>query len=205
MNMQRRWRALAAPAVLALCLLATACGGSSGASSDGVASAGGDSARKAGADKKTDPEQAGLDFARCMREHGIDMPDPKAGEGGMVMIGGGPGSDAGAGASVAASPTGPPAGFEEAHEACEHHLEGLIGDGPGPMDAEAQDRALKFAQCMRDNGVDMPDPDFSGGGVRITMGAGPGSADFETFKAAQEKCGGAFGPGGLRGVTGSRP
>jgi hypothetical protein len=195
-------RALAVPAIVALCLLATACGGSSGASSDGVATAGGDGATRTGTGGTTDPEQAGLNFARCMREHGVDMPDPQAGEGGMVIVGGGPGP--GGDAGVAPSFSGPPAGFEEAHKACEHHLEGLIGEGPGPMDAEAQDRALKFAQCMRDNGIDMPDPDFAHGGVRITMGAGPGSADFEAMKAAQEKCGGAFGPGGLRGVTGSR-
>src|SRR6185312_5705061 len=29
-----------------------------------------------------------LAFARCMREHGIDMPDPQFETGGMVMIGG---------------------------------------------------------------------------------------------------------------------
>jgi hypothetical protein len=50
----------------------------------------------------------------------------------------------------------------------------------------------------------MPDPDFSGGGVRITIGAGPGSVDFEAMKAAQEKCGGAFGPGGLKGTERKR-
>ncbi|MCG5213365.1 hypothetical protein [Streptosporangium sp. KLBMP 9127] len=28
--------------------------------------------------------------------------------------------------------------------------------------ADSQDKALKFAQCMRENGVNMPDPDSSG-------------------------------------------
>jgi hypothetical protein len=184
------------PATLALCLLASACGGSSGASSDGVASAGG-AATKTGADddKKTDPEKAGLDFARCMREHGVDMPDPKADAGGMVMIG--PGGDP----NVARS-SEPEPGFAEANKACEHHLGGLIGEGPGQMDAEAQDKALKFARCMRENGVDMPDPDFSGGGLRITIG-GPGAAgpDQETMRKAQEKCGATFGAGGGFGTA----
>ena len=192
--MQQRWRTLLLPAVLAVGLVATACGGASEGAADGIATAGdGNGARTASDKKKVDPQQAGLDFARCMREHGVDMPDPTPGEGGMVMIGPGPG-EMQAGRAL----SGPPAGFEEADKACRHFLEGLIGDGPGPLDAEQQDKALKFARCMRDNGVDMPDPDFSGGGVRMTIGGGPGSAtgpDSETFKAAQKACGGMFGAG----------
>ncbi len=206
--MHRRWKRALVPVALAMAVLATACGGGSAAGTDGIASAGDGSSAKNTADKaKVDPEQAGLDFARCMREHGVDVPDPSSGEGGMVMIGPGPGE------VQAGVRSGPPAGFEEADKACRHFIEGLIGDGPGPLDPEEQDRALKFAKCMRDNGVDMPDPDFSGGGVRITIGGGPGSAtgpDSETFKAAQKACGGLFGPaGGMRSsgpvaVTGAR-
>ena len=57
---------------------------------------------------------------------------------------------------------------------------------------------------MRDNGIDMPDPDFSGGGVRIAIEGGPGGAngpDSETFKAAQKACGGLFGPAGGPGAA----
>ena len=191
--MHRRWKTLLPAAALAVGLLASACGGSSEGATNGIASAGDGSAAKSASDKaKVDPQQAGLDFARCMREHGVDVPDPSAGEGGMVMIGPGPG-EVQAGTAI----SGPPAGFQEADKACRHFLEGLIGDGPGPLEPEEQDRALKFAKCMRDNGVDMPDPDFSGGGVRITISGGPGSAsgpDSETFKAAQKACGGLFGP-----------
>lgn len=196
--MHRRWRTLVLPAMLAAGLLATACGGASEGATDGVASAGdAGSAKPASEKQNVDPEQAGLDFARCMREHGVDVPDPQAGEGGMVMIGPGPGE------AQAGTRSGPPAGFEEADKACRHFLDGLIGDGPGPLDAAEQDRALKFAQCMRDHGVDMPDPDFFGGGVRITIGGGPGSAtgpDSETFTAAQKACGGLFGPAGGAGA-----
>jgi hypothetical protein len=194
--MHRRWRTVFVPAVLAVGLLATACGGGSAGATDGIASAGDGTSTRNAADKdKVDPEQAGLDFARCMREHGVDMPDPQAGGGGMVMIGPGPGE------VQAGTKVGPPEGFEEAHEACGHILEDLIGDGPGPLDPAEQDRALKFAQCMRDNGIDMPDPDFSGGGVRITISRADGGIgpDDETFKKAQEACGGLFGPrGGVR-------
>ena len=62
-----------------------------------------------------------------------------------------------------------------------------------------QAQALAFAQCMRDHGVDMPDPQFGGGpgggGMTIAIGGpdsdiDPGSAEFQ---AAQEACGSAFG------------
>ncbi|MCK2213700.1 hypothetical protein MF672_007860 [Actinomadura sp. ATCC 31491] len=43
-----------------------------------------------------------------------------------------------------------------------------------PPSADSQEKALKFAQCMRENGVDMPDPDGSG---KMTM----------TFDAPQDK------------------
>lgn len=195
--MHRRWRTFLVPAALAVGVLATACGGGAGGATDGIASAGDGTPARNATDKATvDPEQAGLDFARCMREHGVDMPDPQAGGGGMVMIGPGPG-EVQAGRAV-----GPPAGFEEAHEACKHILEDLIGDGPGPMDPAEQDRALRFAQCMRDNGIDLPDPDFSGGGISITIGRQGGiGPDDETFKKAQEACGGLFGPRGGMGAA----
>ncbi|HEX2047136.1 MAG TPA: hypothetical protein VHF27_05190 [Acidimicrobiales bacterium] len=180
-------------AVLALSVLSAACGGSSGDQAAGVATAG-DGAAKNGADdkdkRKTDPEQAGLDFARCMREHGVDVPDPKPGEGGFVMIGPAPGSAA---ADLGGAP---PPGFAEAEEACRHHLEGLIQDGGGPIDPKEQDRALAFARCMREHGVNMPDPDFSsGGGVRIEIGGEGMNPSSPTFQEAQKACGSLFGPG----------
>jgi ABC-type glycerol-3-phosphate transport system substrate-binding protein len=72
--MWRRWMVL----VAALALLLAACGG--GASTQGIASL--QEGTTAGDDSSTtttaavDPEQAVLDFAACMREHGVDMPDP---------------------------------------------------------------------------------------------------------------------------------
>ena len=91
---RRRWLAPVVPAVLALAMLAVACGGSSGGDGEGVASAGGSGGQKASdSSAKKDPQQAGLDFAKCMREHGVDMPDPKVGEGGMVMLAPGGGGD----------------------------------------------------------------------------------------------------------------
>ena len=53
-----------------------------------------------------------------------------------------------------------------------------------------QETMLEFASCMREHGVDMPDPDFSGGGARMQFRAGAGGVDPEspTFQKAQEAC-----------------
>ncbi|MGI5351377.1 hypothetical protein ACQEU8_24840 [Streptomyces sp. CA-250714] len=49
------------------------------------------------------------------------------------------------------------------------------------------DKALEYAQCMRDNGVkDFPDPKQEGGGIRL---GGPGvDRDSAAFKDAEEAC-----------------
>ncbi len=193
---------LAAVAV-ALALLAAGCGGSADADTGGVATAGGSKDDGDAATEKRDPQQAGLDFAACMREHGVDMPDPEFGGDGFIRVGPGPGASTGS--ATAGQPTEPPAGFEEADKACRHILDDLVQDGGGPIDAEAQDRMLEFAECMREHGVDMPDPDFSGGGGRFRAEIGDKGIDpsSDTFKDAQEACGSLFGPGGPRGAGGA--
>jgi hypothetical protein len=60
--------------------------------------------------------------------------------------------------------------------------------GTGDRQAEFREAALKFAKCMREHGVDMPDPQPGEGG-RITMG-GPGMAaqDQAKMESAQKAC-----------------
>jgi len=54
--------------------------------------------------------------------------------------------------------------------------------------ASDHDKMIKFAQCMRANGVDMPDPE-PGGGIKMTQKGGPGhEGEQKKFQAAQEKC-----------------
>ena len=57
-----------------------------------------------------------LEFAKCMREHGVDMPDPDIGEGGRGVFRAGPGKQPGAEASKP---------FEEAEKACQPILREL--------------------------------------------------------------------------------
>jgi hypothetical protein len=182
-----------------------ACSGSGPGSPNGVASIKTASGKTTGSDQttkkdkgKTSPEDAMLAFARCMRDHGVDMPDPDtSGGGGMVQIGG-TGTD---GSKLDADMQK----FQDADKACRD----LLGDaGPQNMSPkqqqEAQDQALAFSRCMREHGVNMPDPTFGGQGqvtMKIDSGSGIDPSD-PKFEAAQQACGSAFGPGGGKGGPG---
>jgi hypothetical protein len=170
MGARMAWTARAA-GVLLLAGVVAGCG--SGGGSDGVASLGGSDEGKAQQSSKQtkDPEEAFRAFAQCMREHGVDMPDPQVssdgGKGGFTVQ-----SPAG-GADAAAGPGSDQ--FKTANAACKHHLDGVVtGDkGKGPSDADREKferQALAFAKCMRKHGIDLPDPTFEGDGALIQMG-----------------------------------
>jgi hypothetical protein len=136
-------------------------------------------------DREAKAREALLNFARCMRENGVDMPDPQVDEDGGVVIGarraGGPG-DAKA----------PDATFEKAEEKCRKHMEELKPPKLDPeQEREMREASLAHARCMRENGVpNFPDPTFGeGGGATIKIGPGTGlNPESPTFKRAQEKC-----------------
>ena len=123
--------------------------------------------------------EQGREFAQCMRDHGVDMPDPQTAEGG---------SGDGGGVRITVS-GGPNSNADAAMEACKDKLPN--GGVPPSMSPEQQEQLRQFAQCMRDHGVDMPDPDPNNGGLRISQSGGPAAGmgpDDPTFKAAQEAC-----------------
>ena len=156
--------------------LASGCG-SAGSDNDGIATAGGSGGGggAAGTSGPQDPEEAALAFARCMREHGVDIPDPSTDDNGMVQLGPGDGSAFGGGNQEV---------FEEAHEACKDLLPAIGGGPGGALSEEDKERMLQFAECMRDNGIDMPDPDFSSDGEgTIDLGE-----DSEQLEAAHKAC-----------------
>ena len=102
-------------------------------------------------DAGNDPQQAALDFARCMREHGVDMPDPE------VDDRAGSGADRRGGGQTAADPA--PAKLEAAEKACRQCLTDG-GDEPDKLDPRSGTRhACSFAKCMRENGVGLARPD----------------------------------------------
>lgn len=159
-------------------------GCSAGADPGGVASLGGRRAADATPRPEPDDQEAYLAFARCMREQGVDMPDPEVGDGGRVemrMFAGGLSE----------------AGMQAAHEACESHLprSGRVGAGGG----EGRTAMLAFARCMRDHGVDMPDPDPDTGGIVIRRDDSEAPAfdpADESFQRAERECRHHLGPAG---------
>jgi hypothetical protein len=167
-----RWIALL---VIVAGLLA-ACG--NGSDDDGVASLGSDEAAgDASPSSDVDQEEALQAFAECMREHGIeDFPDPQVDEDGGIQI----------------SAPDDAAGFDRedldaAMEACQDLLpQGLEGGPSAEEQAALEDALLAYAQCMRDHGIDMPDPEFSGGGV-IQRGGDIDPSD-PAFQEADEAC-----------------
>ena len=217
---RRRYRSVT-PALAALLtgVLLTACGGDGGdgaagdgdavaslgtaAPSSGDASATGDAQDGGAEPTEADMQEAVLEFARCMREHGVDMPDPQFDGGGGVMIQAG-----GAGDAI------DPEQLEAANEACEPIMEKVRGEfePPDPEQlAEMKEEALEFAQCMREHGIDMPDPEFGedgsvtqviGGGRIGEDGEGVDPIDSERFQEASEACG---GPGGGFAVSVGNP
>ena len=199
-------RALAAAAAFAV--VASACGGGGDPSND-VASLSGDvTITRAIEDPAADPgdsrEEALLAFAACMRDNGLDVADPTVDAEGNLRLGR-PGGGAGADFDRQTA--------QAAFEVCGDLLEGVIL-GFGAQDrTDIEDNLLSFASCMRDNGFDMPDPDFS---ALAGAGGGPGGGgpfgqidrDDPAFESALEACqdelpgfaggggGGRFGGGG---------
>jgi len=176
--MTLRQRAAIALTMIGLTTVA-ACGG--GGNGGRVASIKGasDSSSSDGSNSDSSNDQATfedalLDYSRCMREHGIDMPDPTFGEnGGGVAIAVG-GTTAGSGGAL---PDPNSQVFKDAETACKPIMDKAQQSmkKPSPEElAKMRDQALAFARCMRDKGYDMPDPTFDDNGtVKIEVHGGP--------------------------------
>jgi len=200
--MRLRWLA----ALAALVLAAAGCGGSG--DSQGVASL--EEATEDAAPSTTaaevDREQAMLDYAQCMRDHGVDMEDPTVDENGDLRMARPSGSREGGAFDPAEREV-----MEAAREACATYFEGFAQQFEGRDLTEMQDLMLEYAACMRENGVDMEDPDFSaqgggpGAGDRLQFGEGTLDPTDPVFQAANEVCQEIFGATGLPGFLGGSP
>jgi hypothetical protein len=190
-HMNKTLQPLAALALVAMVALISACGSSTPAqtsssadtsSSTGIASitgSGGSSVSK---------REKGVRFAECMRGNGVsDFPDPNA-NGEFVY-----------GVSVS------PEAWANAVDACKALQP--PGSLSGQRSPKQQSLALKFAQCVRHNGVpDFPDP--ANGQPLIDTRKIPSSnspAGMSILNTATHKCGGLLqlaARGGAGGGTG---
>ncbi|MFJ4106864.1 hypothetical protein [Oerskovia enterophila] len=144
-----------------------------------VASAGGGKGENSQAkdgksyEEMTDAERDDLSrkFASCMRDNGVDMPDPDS-SGAVALT-----TESGADMDE----------MDKAFEACKEFLpNGGEPMKPSPEDLESQ---REFAKCMRENGIDMPDPDPNGGMTQALEVPD----DVDAFDAAIEACNGEGG------------
>lgn len=174
-------------------VLLSACTGTAGASDDVATLVDPSASPDASPSASLDPEQAMQAFAACMREHGVDIQVSSAGEGaagGGKVISGNSGSGPKTG-------TGTDQGrddLEAANKACGHLLpRGGMNAPGGTMDPEMEQKLLDFSRCMREHGIDMPDPKFENGGATVQLG-GPdddGSnldPTSQEFKDAEKAC-----------------
>jgi hypothetical protein len=158
-----------------------------GASSALVACGGSEAS---GEDAQANAEDAGLEFAKCMREHGVDVPDPKPGAGGF-------------GFQIRSSDPQENDKFQEAQDACGDILEKAIPEGDRADPAEMRDELHKMTECLRDKGYDVPEPQFAGPGENPPDNPQQPSKELQDlmddpdFQQAQEDCGKEAGlPGG---------
>lgn len=168
-------------AALALTMSVSACGAEEDdpgvATLDGTDGDGEEGADDGGAATSDEElEEQALAFSQCMRENGVpDFPDPEIEDGRLRMRVGGPG----AGGRIDQE------AMERAMEACEDLAPRRGGSMPEEERQEMQDAFLEYAQCMRENGYDMPDPDFGGDGGMFRL---QGEPDDPAFQRAQEAC-----------------
>ena len=138
------------------------------------------------------PEDVFLMFAQCLRDEGLDVSDPD------FSSGRGPGG-------ILRDIDRQDPEVRAAMEVCRPLIQNSRPELTSEEQAERQDAQLAFAACLRDQGLDVADPDFSGGGGGGGGFLRGGDIDLQDsgVQAAIETCrdevpnfGGRGGPGG---------
>jgi hypothetical protein len=174
----RTWLALllAVPAVAAVGALLVGCGGSTSGSSA--------AAKEQSAEQKAETRLA--DFARCLREHGINAETASGPGGGHgIKLNG-----------------GSPQTMEAAQNACARYRPEPKKLNLSPQQkVEREEQVQKFARCMREHGIKV-EAKTSGGAIQIGIHAHAGEAgapnpESPAFQTAQKDCQGLLpGPPG---------
>ena len=175
--------------VLAVALGLAACGSSSSTSSTAASA--------------TTQFQARLNLAKCFRAHGLNVPDPTA-NGGAAGGGGG-------GGLFRSLQNYSQAQISTARRACQQYFAQAFPRANLSPAQQAQFRSqiVKFAQCMRSHGVNIPDPTANGGGgFGFRQAFRSIDRNSPAFQAAAKACQSLrprFGRGGPGGAAPSAP
>jgi hypothetical protein len=111
-------------------------------------------------------------YAKCMREHGIDMKDPD------------PNSSGGGGISVDSEAEKQQ--VDKANAACKHLMPNG-GEGEKPT-AEDLDQARKTAKCLREHGIEVKEPTMENPNISVDAGSGANDNDPDKLEKAMEEC-----------------
>ncbi len=145
--------------------------------------------------EQVDGEEAILEFVACLRDNGLDIPDPQFGPDGIRF----------ADPSLMASIDFQSREFVDALEACQDLLAALQPQIDPEQQAEQNEQLLVFAECMRREGIDFPDPDPVRGLTIGSMRGPDGELVIDPFspefQAASTTCAGEVG----LDVTGGPP
>jgi hypothetical protein len=129
-----------------------------------------DAAETAAPAEAFDDEQAVLDLVACLRDNGLDIPDPQFGPDGPTF----------ADPSVLLSIDLRSDTFINAMDACDEFLAALQPEVDPEQQAEQIEQQLQLAECMRREGVeDFPDPDPVRGFTFESMTFDPFASDFQ--------------------------
>jgi hypothetical protein len=149
-------------------------------------------------------EEAFLAFAECMRGEGIELNDPQFEADGTLRL------------TIRSLVVGDvdEEVMQSARTECALHLEGVTQTFQMVDRSDLEDQLFAFAQCMRDNGYDIPDPVYVEGAHTPGQGGGGQGGPFgkldradPEFIAANDLCLPRFddlwwGPGGGLGGGG---
>jgi len=170
---------LSALGVIAVSLILAACGGSSPSNA---------ASNEQSKEQKAEAKFA--DFAKCLREHGINAESVShpGGAHGLKVSGG----------------SGGPQQFEAAEKACARYRPAPQKANLSPQQKVEQEESVrKFAKCMREHGVKV-EASTRGGGIQIRIHAHPGAEgapnpESPAFQTAQKDCSGLLPGGGPKG------
>jgi predicted small secreted protein len=201
-------------------LVLAGCGGSSGGGSTetSTASASSEGTESSGSESATTEGKAGGMFniseeaKKCLKEKGVELPEFKAGEGGPpsgeMPEGGEPPAGAeggempGGGEPPSGSEGGPPAGgfggeeMQKAFEECgveTPEFKGGAGGAPNVNSAAFKRQVKKYVACVKENGYELGEPNFSGEGPVFEKSESESAAFKKASASRQSLLGGQQG------------